>query len=74
MTYGTSYSRVVPHHSTDDAITSLTSKIGRDLVLSGVNGRDLELELPLSKFSLLLSFLESNPVFICLFFRAGRRL
>lgn len=37
--YSTSYSRVVPHHSTDDAITSLTSEIGRDPVLSGVYGR-----------------------------------
>ena len=37
--YGTQYSRVVPHHSTDCAITSLTSEIGRDPVLSGVYGR-----------------------------------
>jgi hypothetical protein len=37
--YSTQYSRVVPHHSTDCAITSLTSEIGRDPVLSGVYGR-----------------------------------
>ena len=37
--YGTQYSRVVPHHSTDCAITSLTSEIRRDPVLSGVYGR-----------------------------------
>jgi hypothetical protein len=30
---------VVPHHSTDRAITSLTSQIGRDAVCSGVYGR-----------------------------------
>lgn len=37
--YSTQYSRVVPHHSTDCAITSLTSEIRRDPVLSGVYGR-----------------------------------
>lgn len=37
--YGTQYSRVVPHHSTDCAITSLTSEIRRDPVLPGVYGR-----------------------------------
>ena len=37
--YSTSYSRVISHRSTDDAITSLTSEIGRDPVLSGVYGR-----------------------------------
>ena len=37
--YSTRYSRVVPHHSTDRAITSLTSQIGRDAVCSGVYGR-----------------------------------
>lgn len=37
--YSTSYSRVISHHSTDDAITSLTSEIGRDPVLSSVYGR-----------------------------------
>ena len=37
--YSTQYSRVVPHHSTDWAITSLTSEIRRDPVLSGVYGR-----------------------------------
>ena len=37
--YSTQYSRVVPHHSTDCAITSLTSEIGRDPVLPGVYGR-----------------------------------
>lgn len=37
--YSTAYSRVVPHHSTDCAITSLTSEIRRDPVLSGVYGR-----------------------------------
>ncbi len=30
---------MVPHHSTDCAIASLTSEIGRDLVRSGVYGR-----------------------------------
>ena len=37
--YSTQYSRVVPHHSTDCAITSLTSEIRRDPVLSSVYGR-----------------------------------
>ena len=37
--YSTQYSRVVSHRSTDCAITSLTSEIGRDPVLSGVYGR-----------------------------------
>ena len=37
--YSTPYSRVVSHRSTDGAITSLTSEIGRDPVLSGVYGR-----------------------------------
>ena len=37
--YSTPYSRVVPHRSTDEAITNLTSEIGRDPVLSGVYGR-----------------------------------
>lgn len=37
--YSTSYSRAVPHHSTDDAITSLTLLIGREVVLSRVYGR-----------------------------------
>ena len=38
--YSTQYSRVVPHHSTDCADTSLTSEIGRDPVLSGAYGRN----------------------------------
>ncbi|OLY77662.1 hypothetical protein AYI68_g8305 [Smittium mucronatum] len=38
-TYDTPYSRVVSNHSTDEAIISLISKIGRDLVLSDMNGR-----------------------------------
>ena len=42
--YGTQYSRVVPHHSTDCAITSLTSEIGRDPVLSSVYGRNSNIE------------------------------
>lgn len=37
--YSTQYSRVVSHRSTDWAITSLTSEIGRDPVLSSVYGR-----------------------------------
>lgn len=37
--YSTLYSRVVSHRSTDNAITSLTSEIGRDPVLFGVYGR-----------------------------------
>ena len=37
--YSTTYSRVVPHRSTDVAITSLTSEIERDPVLPGVYGR-----------------------------------
>lgn len=36
--YNTQYSRVVPHHSTDCAITSLTSEIRRDPVNSGMYG------------------------------------
>ena len=38
--YSTQYSRVVPHHSTDWAITSLTSEIRRDPVCSSVYGRN----------------------------------
>ena len=38
--YSTSYSRVVPHHSTDDADISLTSEIGRDPVFSDTYGRN----------------------------------
>ena len=38
--YDTQYSHVVPHHSTDCAITSLTSEIGRDPVFSSVYGRN----------------------------------
>ncbi len=37
--YSTWYSRVVPHRSTDQAITSLTSEIRRDPVLPSVYGR-----------------------------------
>ena len=37
--YSTPYSRVVSHRSTDDAIASLTSEIGRDPVLSRMYGR-----------------------------------
>ena len=37
--YSTQYSRVVPHRSTDWAITSLTSEIRRDPVLPSVYGR-----------------------------------
>ena len=44
--YSTQYSRVVPHHSTDCAITSLTSEIRRDPVLSGVYGRSWEQRAP----------------------------
>jgi hypothetical protein len=40
--YSTQYSRVVPHHSTDCAITSLTSEIRRDPVLSSVYGRSYQ--------------------------------
>jgi hypothetical protein len=40
--YSTQYSRVVSHRSTDWAITSLTSEIGRDPVLSGVYGRSYQ--------------------------------
>jgi hypothetical protein len=37
--FSTPYSRVVPHHSTDGAVTSLTLEIGRDPVLSSAYGR-----------------------------------
>ena len=37
--YSTTYSRAVPHHSTDVAITCLTSEIGRDPVFSCMYGR-----------------------------------
>ena len=37
--YSTSYSHVFSHRSTDDAVTSLTSEIGRDPVLSSAYGR-----------------------------------
>lgn len=40
--YDTQYSHVVTHHSTDCAIASLTSGIGRDPVLYGVYGRRQE--------------------------------
>ena len=32
--YSTSYSHVISHHSTDEARSCLTAKIGRDLVFS----------------------------------------
>lgn len=38
--YSTQYSRVVPHHSTDWAITSLASEIERDPAFSSVYGRN----------------------------------
>jgi hypothetical protein len=38
-TYGTSDSHVVPHHSTDEALSSLTLQIGRDAVLFAWYGR-----------------------------------
>lgn len=44
--YSTPYSRVVPHRSTDGAITSLTSEIGRDPVLSGMYGRNYRHQMP----------------------------
>ena len=37
--YSTECSHVVPHHSTDSAISSLTLEIGRDPVLSAMYGR-----------------------------------
>ena len=46
--YSTRYPRVVPHHSTDRAITSLTSQIGRDAVCSGVYGRSCKLRSSLA--------------------------
>ena len=42
--YDTQYSHVVPHHSTDCAITSLTSEIGRDPVFSSVYGRNQQIK------------------------------
>ena len=44
--YSTPYSRVVSHRSTDGAITSLTSEIGRDPVLPGVYGRSYHVPMP----------------------------
>ena len=38
-TYGTSDSHVVPHHSTNEAPSSLTLQIGRDAVLFAWYGR-----------------------------------
>ena len=38
-TYGTSDSHVVPHHSTDEALSSLTLQIERDAVLFAWYGR-----------------------------------
>ena len=38
-TYDTSDSHVVPHHSTDEALSSLTLQIGRDAVLLAWYGR-----------------------------------
>ena len=40
--YDTSYSRVVSDHSTDEACSSLTSRIGRDGVFSTEYGRNQE--------------------------------
>ena len=45
--YSTAYSRAVPHHSTDAAITSLTLLIGREAVLSRVYGRSWQSTLAL---------------------------
>ena len=50
--YSTQYSRVVPHHSTDCAITSLTSEIRRDPVLSGVYGRSYKVSLHVDTYIL----------------------
>ena len=38
-TYGTSDSHVVPHHSTNEALSSLTLQIGRDAVIFAWYGR-----------------------------------
>lgn len=43
--YSTQYSRVVSHHSTDCAVISLTSEIGRDPVLSDAYGRIRKLKV-----------------------------
>jgi hypothetical protein len=43
--YSTEYSHVVPHHSTDSAINSLTAQIGRDAVLFVVYGRNSKVTL-----------------------------
>lgn len=57
--YSTQYSRVVPHHSTDCAITSLTSEIRRDPVLSGVYGRSYNFWLYIALYT--LPFLTLSP-------------
>ena len=43
MRYSTQYSHVVTDRSTDWAVTSLTLEIGRDPVLSGAYGRNIDI-------------------------------
>ena len=43
--YNTLYSHVVPHHSTDKAITGLTAEIRRDPVLFRLYGRSSRINL-----------------------------
>ena len=53
--YSTQYSRVVSHHSTDRAVTSLTSEIGRDPVVSSAYGRS-------RKRNVLFNNIDSFPI------------
>ena len=45
MRYSTQYSHVVTDRSTDWAVTSLTLEIGRDPVLSGAYGRNIDISV-----------------------------
>ena len=45
MRYSTQYSHVVTDRSTDWAVTSLTLEIGRDPVLSGAYGRNIDINV-----------------------------
>ena len=49
--YSTQYSHVVTHHSTNWAITSLTSEIRRDLVGSSMYGRSWDKKIAFSPYS-----------------------
>lgn len=61
----TSYSRVVTYHSTDKAITDLTSEIGRDPVCSSMYDRSWvkDESIPWFPLTQITRFIAKNTVF-----------